>query len=198
MSAIILAGGKSSRMGEEDKPFLPFGRGQTLIHSIVERLGGLFSEIIIVTRSPQDYRGLFTSRVVEDIYAAGPLGGLHAGLFYSSSQYSFVLACDMPFIDLRLVEYMLEVAKEDILIPVLNEKLEPLHAVYKKSCLPAIEKKIREKRFRVISFFPEVTVEYLPQSKIQRIDPHGTSFFNINTRNEYLLALNMKAGEGQE
>lgn len=197
MSAIILAGGKSSRMGEEDKPFLPFGPTKTIIESIIETLSRLFSEIIIVTRRPLDYQGLMVSRIVEDIYHAGPLGGLHAGLFHASSRYSFVLACDMPFINLQLVDYMLREAQKDLLIPVIQGELEPLHAVYQKSCLPAIETQIQARRFQVISFFPQVTVEYLPQNIAQEWDPHLLSFFNINTRADYERAMELREGEGK-
>lgn len=192
-SAIILSGGKSSRMGEEDKPLLPFGEGETIIRFIIKKLQGLFWEIILVTRSPQKYDDC-GARVVKDIYQAGPLGGLHAGLYYSRSPFAFVMACDMPFINLQLVEYMIERKKRetDILIPEINRKLEPLHALYHRDCLPIIEKAIEEKSFKIISFFPYVDVEYLPCTIMKEIDRDLHSFFNINTREDYREALKMR------
>lgn len=195
MSAIILSGGKSSRMGEEDKPFLPFGQGQTMIEHIIKRLKRLFKEIILVTRTPSKYQDVGAHKVVEDIYRAGPLGGLHAGLYYSSSPYSFVVGCDMPFISLKLVQFMMDSVKKDIFIPRIHENLEPLHAIYHKRCLSYIEEEIFRDKFKVISFFDSVEVEHLHLDQIKEIDERLLSFFNINTREDYKKALNIRLEE---
>lgn len=191
MSAIILSGGKSSRMGEEDKPFLPFGQEQTMIEHIIKRLGAVFPEIILVTRKPSKYKHVGV-KVVEDIYSAGPLGGLHAGLYHASSPYSFVMGCDMPFVNLELVKSMLERARKDILIPMIEGNLEPLHAIYHKKCLPFIEKEIHKNRFKVISFFKDVEIEYIYLPQIEEIDKKLYTFFNINNKEDYQLALQLE------
>lgn len=100
-TAIILAGGKSSRMGF-DKQFLKIDK-RRLMFSIINKLNKEFDEIIIVTNKPDHYIGL-SHKITRDILRdKGPLGGIHAGLMQASSKYSLVIACDMPNINLSYI-----------------------------------------------------------------------------------------------
>jgi len=179
ISCIVLAGGESKRLGT-DKAFLKIGN-QILIEGIVEKMAQIGDEVIIVTNSPQRY-GHLAARLVGDIYpGTGVLGGLYSGLRAAHSEYGLVVACDMPFLDLRLLRYMILLSPgHDVVIPRVGGLTEPLHAIYSKECLQPIERLLSAGGFKIIGFFPEVRVRYVEEEEIKLFDSQCFSFFNIN------------------
>jgi molybdopterin-guanine dinucleotide biosynthesis protein A len=177
----ILAGGKSLRMGR-NKSFVQLGE-QALIEIIVEKLTGIFiSRPVIITNQPEDYTYLGCAMIGDIIKDKGPLGGIHAGLTSAPTPYIFVFTCDMPFVDDTFVCYMLNRLKhEDILIPRHEECVEPLHAIYSKRCLPAIEAQLCADQRRVQSFFKDVTVTYVSQAEMKELKLAEQYFLNVNT-----------------
>ena len=156
ITAIILAGGQSRRMGR-DKASLPLGE-QTLLEQLIEQLAGRFQEIIISVSKGQPYP-LNNVRQVEDRYEnAGPLAGLLAGLQASSSDISLVVPCDQPEIDLGIVRDMLQVLDQhDLVYPRLDGQIpHPLFALYRRSLWPVIEKLIIEGKLSVLHLLTEV------------------------------------------
>ncbi len=156
ITAIILAGGQSRRMGR-DKASLPLGE-QTLLEQLIEQLAGRFQEIIISVSKGQPYP-LNNVRQVEDRYEnAGPLAGLLAGLQASSSDISLVVPCDQPEIDLGIVRDMLQVlGQHDLVYPRLDGQIpHPLFALYRRSLWPVIEKLIIEGKLSVLHLLTEV------------------------------------------
>ncbi|HOJ25729.1 MAG TPA: molybdenum cofactor guanylyltransferase [Candidatus Saccharicenans sp.] len=156
ITAIILAGGQSRRMGR-DKASLPLGE-QTLLEQLIEQLAGRFQEIIISVSKGQPYP-LNNVRQVEDRYEnAGPLAGLLAGLQASSSDISLVVPCDQPEIDLGIVRDMLQVlGQHDLVYPRLDGQIpHPLFALYRRSLWPVIEKLINEGKLSVLHLLTEV------------------------------------------
>jgi molybdopterin-guanine dinucleotide biosynthesis protein A len=139
-------------------------------------------EVIIVTNSPQKY-GHLEARLVGDIYPGkGSLGGIYSGLRAARSEYGLVVACDMPFLDLSLLRYMILLSPgQDVVIPRIGGLTEPLHAIYSKQCLQPIERVLAGGGGRIIEFFPEVRVRYVEEQEIKLFDPQCLSFFNINT-----------------
>ena len=129
MTAIILAGGKSSRMGR-DKAFLKI-EGVPMIRRQLKLLRKFFKKITIVTNSPHKYK-FRNVKIIKDIVPGqGPLGGIYSGLMASKSFHNFVLACDMPFIDLSLVRYMCKKARGyDVIIPKIDNRYETLFCIY--------------------------------------------------------------------
>jgi molybdopterin-guanine dinucleotide biosynthesis protein A len=111
------------------------------------------------------------------------LAGIHAGLFYASTPWVFVSACDTPFLERRLAEYILSQTAPgaDVVIPETDAGLEPLCAMYSKRCLPLIEKNLDDNIFKINRFFKPSRVRKITMDKIQAIDPGIDSFFNINT-----------------
>jgi len=180
VSCIVLAGGRGRRLGT-DKAFLKIG-GRVLIEGIVEKMARIGDEVIIVTNSPQRYSHL-EARLVGDIYPGrGALGGIYSGLRAARSDHSLVVACDMPFLDLRLLRYMILLSPgQDVVIPRVGGLTEPLHAIYSKQCLPPIERVLASGDRKIISFFPEVRVRYIEEQEVKLFDPQCLSFFNINT-----------------
>ena len=160
--------------------------GSNLFQRVVSQLSSFNSDIIVVTASerslPQfdDYPRV---RIVTDIYPdKGALGGLHAGLAASDAFYNLVVACDMPFLNQALLQYMVQVSSGfDVVVPRLGNWVEPLHAVYSKSCQAPIERLLKQGETRIKALFSLVKVRYIEDDEISRFDPEHLSFFNINT-----------------
>jgi len=183
VSGIVLAGGQSSRLGM-DKSFINVN-GQSLIEHIVAKLTRLSDDVIIVTNSPDEYDHL-EARLIGDIYPGkGALGGIYSGLRAAVNAYSLVVACDMPFLDLNLLRYMIILAREhDVVIPRIGGLPEPLHAIYSKSCLEPIDRLLARGGLKIIDFFSEVRVRYVEEGEVDIFDPQHLSFFNVNTLND--------------
>jgi molybdopterin-guanine dinucleotide biosynthesis protein A len=195
VSGIVLAGGQSSRLGM-DKSFVN-ANGQPLIEHIVAKLTKLSDDVIIVTNSPENYNHL-EAKLVGDIYPGkGSLGGIYSGLRAATNAYSLVVACDMPFLDLNLLRYMILLAcGHDVVIPRIGRFLEPLHAIYSKSCLEPIDRLLAQGGLKIIDFFPEVRVRYVEESEVDIFDPQHLSFFNVNTPSD-LVKMKKLARKGK-
>lgn len=184
VTGVILAGGQSSRMGS-NKALLPY-RGGRFIDSIHRRLAGMFEELLLVTNSPEQYDFL-GCRMVPDLYPGmGALAGLHAALHHSVTPHIFAVACDMPYLNDDLIRALLARRHQaDVVVPESVHGLEPLHAVYGRGCLPAMEQALRSGRRRLISFFPDVQVHTFSSAHVATVDGKFSSFSNINTPAEY-------------
>jgi len=184
VTGVILAGGRSSRMGS-NKALLPY-RGGRFIEAIHRLFGELFDEVLLVTNTPEQYAFL-SCRKVPDLYpGAGALAGLHAGLHHSRTSHIFAVACDMPYLNAPLIRQLADLRRRaDVVIPEGDKGDEPLHAVYGKMCLGPMERALAEGRRRIVSFFPEIRVYHVSRSKVAEIDPDFGSFKNINTPGEY-------------
>ncbi|MDR7433815.1 MAG: molybdenum cofactor guanylyltransferase [Armatimonadota bacterium] len=187
MTAIVLAGGLSRRMGQ-NKALLDLG-GRTLIEHLFARIQGLFSEVLLVTDRPEVYRSLGV-RIVRDLWPKRhPLVGIYSGLAAASTEYGFVFACDMPFLNRDLIAYMMRLAPGyDVVVPHHAGGFEPLHAVYGKACLDPIAQSISHGD-QVTGFFSKVRVREVSEAEITRFDPEMLSFSNLNTPEEYARAL---------
>ena len=180
ITGVILAGGKNTRMGK-NKAFLEID-GQKIIDRTVELLKGIFSQVILVTKTPLEYSYLDVEIVIDIVPKRGSLIGIYTGLFYSSHPCSFVTACDMPFLNRQVIEYMITISKTyDVVIPHLIDGYHPLHAIYSKRCIKSIEKLIREGNLKVIDFFDKVKVKEVTSDDLSSLDATANSFLNINT-----------------
>ncbi len=184
-AAIILGGGRSSRIGQE-KGLLKLDN-RAVFEIVLTKLECLFEEIILVTNTPSLFdRDRGFQIVTDEIPYQGPLGGILAGLSISSKKYNFVVAYDMPFLNTDLVEFLFaRISKADVVIPSSEKGVEPLFAVYSKDCIPAIRKKLESGQKRVISFFDEVKVERINKERVEEFDPRYLSFFNVNTSEDW-------------
>ena len=184
VTGVILAGGESRRMGS-DKSLLPLD-GARFIDHIYRRLDNLFEEVLVVTNSPGLYPQL-PCRKVADIYLArGSLAGIHSGLCHARFGRVFVVACDMPCLNTGAIRYICSRAEAgDVVIPASERGPEPLHALYARSCLPAMEEALEAGRRRIVAFFPRVKVHEIPPARMRELDPEGRTFRNINTPEEY-------------
>ena len=184
MTGVILAGGKSRRMGE-DKRFLTVG-GVTLLDRCRSVMLETFSEVLIIAAqdsAPMEGQG---GRVYQDLIAdCGSLGGLYTGLHYARHDRIFVVACDMPFVAPDMVRFFVNREPEaDIVMGRLPEGLQPLHAVYGKRALPVFERMARAKRLKIqhIVSEPSLSVVVVDPAEWAGIDPSSQSFQNLNTQ----------------
>lgn len=185
MTGVILAGGGSSRMGNNKSLLLH--EGNRLIEVVYRALSELFEEVIVVTNTPELYPFL-PCRKVPDIYPGrGVMAGIHAGLSQSSEPAIFVVACDMPHLSGVLIRHLTTLADDvDVVMPVSVGGFEPLHAIYRKECLPALEEMLQDsENRRVVTLLSRVRVRKVVPEEIAPFDPEFTSFDNINTPEEY-------------
>lgn len=183
MTAIILAGGKSSRMGQ-DKALIKVD-GMPLVKRQIILLKRIFKKIIIVANGSKKYRFRGVKMVTDIIPNQGPLGGIYTGLATSNSFYNFVLACDMPFINEALIRYMIKNRDNyDVLIPRIDGKFHPLFGIYSKNCIPIMEKAVRKDKLNVSTIFPKVKTGFISRKEIKRFDKQLLSLVNINTKED--------------
>jgi len=196
MTGIILSGGKSTRMGE-NKAFIKI-EGVPIVSRIYTLFKELFQEVIIVTNQPELFKN-FDSKIYSDLLPnKGALGGLFTGLFFSNFQYSFCVACDMPFIKKSLVQYLINnIEGEDVIVPRAKDGLQPLHAVYSKNCLDPIKKIMEQGKYKIIDFYNLVSIKIVEEKDFTSLDPLRESFINVNTPEELFMILKVKASHGK-
>jgi molybdopterin-guanine dinucleotide biosynthesis protein A len=183
-TAVILAGGKSSRIGR-NKALLDFG-GEPLIGRIHRILNTAFRRVLISANDEDTYRFL-DAPVIPDIFpGGGSLAGIHSGLLTCSSQHCFFVACDMPFINIELIRYLHSLIDgNDVVIPVSDQGYEPLHAFYSRQCLSYIQSQLEQGDLKIIDFFPLVKLREITRDELRLYDPEELSYFNINTADKY-------------
>lgn len=180
VSAAIQAGGQSSRMGV-DKSFVPY-MGRPMIEVVRDRVEDLGSELFVISNNPKPYRYL-NLPLYPDLYVDhGPLAGIFTAISSARYEHVLVVACDMPLLNRPLLRYLISLKDSaDVIVPRWDRYPEPLHAIYSKKCLPAIEDDLKAKKLKVIGFYGKVKVRFVEREEIERFDPQGRSFTNINT-----------------
>jgi len=198
-SCIILAGGKGLRLGR-DKVLETVGiANKSLLQQVISSVSSFCSDIIVVVaekRSIHQFANHTELRIVADTFPGkGPLGGIYTGLVASDSFYNLVVACDMPFLNQALLHYLLQLSADfDVVVPRVNNLVEPLHAVYAKSCLASIEYMIEQGKLSVYELLSLVRVRYAEAEEIEIFDPKHLSFFNINTKADLEMARELARG----
>ena len=190
-TAVILAGGKSSRMGF-DKQLLKI-KERKLMDSLISKLKSEFSEIIIVTNKPEYYIGLGHKIISDEITDKGPLSGIHVGLKSSSSEYAYFIACDMPNINLEYIRFM----KEEIYnqkvkgcVTQLGDWIEPFNSIYSKDMIHDIEGYLEKGKSSIFSLLEYLNVLYIEEKTARVYSPNWDMFLNLNTKEDlekYLL-----------
>jgi molybdenum cofactor guanylyltransferase len=195
VTGVVLAGGKSRRMGR-DKAFLPFGPG-LLIERVIEVVQQVTAEVILITNTPEQYQR-FGLPMFSDVMAqAGPLGGIYTGLISAKTPYSLCLACDMPFVQATFLRFLCDTAAEaDVVIPRNAGNFQPLCAVYSQVCREPIRHQVEAGRLKITGFFDQVRVRVIDGNLLARYDPYDIMFFNANTPQEYDEARLMLGAKG--
>ena len=180
VSAAVMAGGLSRRMGR-DKAWLDLGDGRPLIRRVVDVVSLVADDVLIVANDDR-YRAL-GPRVVPDRYpGSGALGGIATGLSAAAHDHVIVVACDMPSLRPEALRLLIEGSEGyDVVVPLVRGEPHPLHALYTKACLPAIETAVAEGRLRVADALAELRVRTIEEAEMRVVDPDLVSVTNLNT-----------------
>lgn len=183
ITAVILAGGSSERYGQ-NKAFLEIG-GIRLIDLVAGQMKNIFKRVILVTNQTRDYEYLKIPIVEDLVKGLGPIGGIYTGLMSIADKAGFFIACDMPFINRRLVRYMVDIrGNHAAIVPSVANEIEPLHAIYTRACLGPIRSLIDSKRYQVRLFYDHISVRYVKEDEIRKFVSPSRAFLNINTVDE--------------
>lgn len=194
VTGVLLAGGKSRRMGE-DKRHLLVGE-QTLLERGLAVLRSIFQDVLVVIAQdspPLDVEANVVRDLVPD---CGSLGGLYTGLAQATTPYIFVVACDMPFLDPAVIaQFTSRRASADIVMAKLAARLHPMHALYSKRCLPVVERMIHARQLKIQEMTSDrsLHVKYVTEDDLRTIDPSGRSFQNVNTPADLEVARSLLA-----
>lgn len=184
VSGIVLAGGRSSRMGQ-DKTLMSVN-AETLIERTIRELRKVADEVIIASNQKSKYNIPGTIEIPDIFPGRGPLGGIHAGLLAARYPLSFVVAADMPFFTADMANYLLsKSAGYDVVAPEINHYWEPLCAVYAKDCLQAIEQFLVADVKKVYAFYPCVRVLKVKEEELTKMGKIEHIFCNLNTPEDY-------------
>lgn len=179
----IQAGGKSSRMGT-DKSFVLLD-GRPMIELVRDKVTGLGDELILITNRPDDYAYLGLPMFSDVFPDQGSLGGIYTAVYAATHPHTLVVACDMPWLNRDLLQYMINLRHEaDVIVPRWEKYPEPLHAIYSKNCLAPMSDNIQAGELKITRFFGKVTTRFVEREEIEQFDKHGRSFANINTPQE--------------
>lgn len=185
-TAIILAGGKSLRMGF-DKRFIKIGESY-LLDIIIDNLNRSFEEIIVVSNVKSNHSNRNVIVVEDEIKNLGPLGGLHAGLKKSKNMYSYAIACDMPYINIKYIKYMMNILRRsgdiDALITRFGEWIEPFNCFYSKNIVSSIEEHMNSGQRSIYSLMKKLNVTYIEEKTARCFSPKWKMFENLNTKED--------------
>ena len=195
VSVGVLAGGLSRRMGR-DKALLPIG-GVPAVQRVLERASTLSDDVILVTNSPDKYDFCPHCRLAGDIFPGkGSLGGIYTALVTADHAHCLVVACDMPFLSVKLLRHLISLAAGyDVVVPRVAGTLETTHAVYSKACLEPIRQHLLQNDLRIRSFFDEVRLFVVDQVEVMRYDADLRSFLNMNTPSDWQRLQQLAAAE---
>jgi molybdopterin-guanine dinucleotide biosynthesis protein A len=187
-TAIVLVGGKSSRMGRP-KALLPFDNEPLIVH-IVRALNRIFAETVVVAAPGQEMPSLPAALVRDEMAYQGPVGGITYGLKAASRKFCFVTSCDVAFLNAPLISHLMSrIPNYHVVVPYWQERLQPLHATYRRSVLPLLEDQLERGELRPVYLFDRVPTCKIGEEEIRIFDPDGLSFFNMNTPDDYQRAL---------
>lgn len=186
-TAVILAGGRSTRMGF-DKQLIKID-GRFLIEILVEELSHEFDEIIIISNDHSVYSNMnFECNVIiknDIITGKGPLCGLYSALYHSSSEYIFLTACDMPYINLDYIKYLKsEIVSNKTVLGIVSEKgkwVEPFYGFYSKNLMADILSNIENDNLKILNLLLKNEIIYVKESKVREYSKSLSIFENLNT-----------------
>ena len=184
VAGMILAGGQNRRMGGADKAFLTVD-GRSVFARTLDVLRRCFPQVVVVSNSPEKYVDFDIELTSDEFRGQGPLAGLHAGLGRVRHPYAFVVACDMPFLRVEPIAFLVgRLVDQDAVVPRWENDIEPLHALYATRLRGPLERALRSGAGAIREFLPLIDVDYVPEEELRRITGAEESFRNVNTPEE--------------
>ena len=185
---VILAGGKSSRMGT-NKSLLTIHDNKPVIQHIFEEIKLISDDTVVVTNHPDQYDFLQATMIGDRYFDKGPLAGLETSMYHMKAEYYIIAACDMPFIDKQIYTYLRDQLQRydtyDAVIPVFNDQQHPLAGIYKREVLLSIQNQLYLNNLRVKSFFNDINVLYVNDFSMFSRATIEKHFFNMNNPTEF-------------
>jgi molybdopterin-guanine dinucleotide biosynthesis protein A len=164
--------------------------GEPLIVHIARALKPVFTEIVVVASPAQELPPLPATVVRDEVAYQGPVGGIYYGVKAAGGEFSFVTSCDAPFLNLSLISHLIaQISHYDVVVPYWQERLQPLHAVYRRRVLPLLKEQLDRGELRPVFLYDKVRTQKIAEEVIRRFDPEGFSFLNMNTPEDYQAAL---------
>ncbi len=182
VTGVLLAGGKSRRMGQ-DKRLLSVGE-ETLYVRSLSVLRAIFERVMVVVAQDSPLVASDAPVLRDVIPHCGSLGGLYTGLKEAGTQWVFAAACDMPFLDPGTIRHFTGLKGEgDVVMAKLRNGFHPMHALYHRNCLPVMESLIHAQDFKIyrLADHPALRVRVVTPDELSQLDPEGRSFYNVNT-----------------
>ena len=188
-TGVILAGGLNKRFDGQNKAFIRIG-GKRIVDRLLDVYARLFEQIVLVTNDPAAYMDVDALIVTDHYSVRSSLNGLHAGLFSAAHEHAFFAACDTPFVKGALIQKLLDTVtrKADIVIPSTSAGYEPMFAVYRNTCLPAMAWQLERDMLKIQGLFRKVRVKTVEEADLRKVDPELVSFLNVNTPADLLRA----------
>jgi molybdopterin-guanine dinucleotide biosynthesis protein A len=184
VTGVVLAGGRSTRMGGRDKAFAAVD-GEPIAVRTIRLFRGLFPQVIVATNHADRYRALDVETVGDVYPGCGPLAGIHAAMRAARHPHVFVAACDMPGLDADVIRFLLaRIGDADAVVPRWDDDIEPLHAVYAVRLVDRVEEALRAGRHAIRELLPRVRVDYVGEEELGRIRGTARSMLNVNTPEE--------------
>jgi molybdopterin-guanine dinucleotide biosynthesis protein A len=192
LGGIILAGGRSRRMGS-DKCLLTFSRFPLITH-LIARLEQSVEEVFLVANETDKLSFLPHTKFKDSFSVPCAFSGLHSGLLHSPYEYNFVLACDLPLFDNRMVDLFRQQVKGEtqIVVPKTARGFESLCGLYSKRCIPHMEAMAADNNFAIHELFTKLPTTVIPASAVESLS-HPNVFFNMNTPGDYDKALELSS-----
>jgi molybdopterin-guanine dinucleotide biosynthesis protein A len=197
LTGVVLAGGESRRMGRDKASLTVCGR--QLLRTVVERLAAVTDEVIVASsrHHREEWPRLPATFVEDETPGGGPLAGLQAGLRAARRDHVLLVACDMPFLSLPLLRALRDHRPEcDAFVPRVGSRWQPLHGIYSRSCLAAIDRLLLQDRASLHELLSAVQTRVVPPHLLRLYDPEGLSFFNLNYPTDCELARSAWPGNG--
>ncbi|MCS7197787.1 MAG: molybdenum cofactor guanylyltransferase [Candidatus Bipolaricaulota bacterium] len=191
-SVIILAGGRSQRVGRE-KALLPWG-GRTLIEHIVAQCRRWSDDVLVTSGDRVRYQEILDVPIFADaIRDIGPMGGLYTGLKHARYEYSLAVACDMPFITRAVIDLLRAELDGSVwaVVPKIEGHRVPTFALYHKKCLSVIEQLLAQRCTSPLALLDAVPIAIVPEERFRAVDPTLRSFTNINTLQDWERSLKL-------
>ena len=182
ITGVILAGGLNSRFQGRAKAFIEID-GRRIMDRLMDVYAGFFDETIIVTNDPLRYLDWDAQIVTDVLPHRSALTGIHAGLFYTRTEYAFIAACDIPFLKAAVVGVVLNAVSPgiDAVMPETTRGFEPLCAVYAARLADAAAQHVNKGDFKIRRAFRKRRIRAVSEKRLRAVDPELVSFFNINT-----------------
>lgn len=197
VTGIVLAGGESRRMGFP-KAAIEM-EGTSLLKKNVQLFKELFPRVIALSKKPGTFGHVDCEEAGDLFPGMGPMVGILTAFKITSTDYIFVAACDMPFLNQHVIELIVNQGQGyDVTLPKVGDKADPLHALFSRKCYESMHAFLKSEGRslnRYIDTLPKEKIRYISEEEIKKIDPHALSLFNMNTPEELEKAKKLIAGD---